>query len=102
MCACVSIIKIDKDFLCLNFNLISLSMCNCKPCITQSVFTYRGAVLCRKSLRVTCPGHSLRVETLKKLNAVCDTLRDSAAILRQHGYKTQAAETALEQAKTLR
>ncbi|MCJ8730419.1 hypothetical protein PDJAM_G00184270 [Pangasius djambal] len=61
-----------------------------------------GAVLCRQSLRVTCPGHSASAETVKKLNAVCDTLKDSAAALCQHGYKTHAAETALEQANTLR
>ncbi|XP_053477642.1 cilia- and flagella-associated protein 46 isoform X1 [Ictalurus furcatus] len=61
-----------------------------------------GAVLCRRSLRVTCPGHSVSAETVKKLNAVCDTLKDSAAALRKHGYKTHAAETTLEQANTLR
>ncbi|KAK3573431.1 hypothetical protein QTP86_024644, partial [Hemibagrus guttatus] len=61
-----------------------------------------GAVLCRQSLRVTCPGHYVSVETVKKLNAVCDTLKDSAATLCLHGYKTHAAETALEQANTLR
>ncbi|XP_046691474.1 cilia- and flagella-associated protein 46 isoform X1 [Silurus meridionalis] len=62
----------------------------------------RGAVLCRQSLRVTCPGHSVSADTVKKLNAVCDTLEKSAAALRQHGYKNQAAETILEQAHTLR
>ncbi|XP_058242545.1 cilia- and flagella-associated protein 46 isoform X2 [Hemibagrus wyckioides] len=61
-----------------------------------------GAVLCRQSLRVTCPGPSVSAETVKKLNAVCDTLKDSAATLCLHGYKTHAAETALEQANTLR
>lgn len=79
-----------------------MCFCNCKPCITRNIFSHRGAVLCRRSLRVTCPGHSVSAETLKKLNAVCDTLKDSAAALLQHGYKTHAAETTLEQAKTLR
>ncbi|TSK22638.1 Cilia- and flagella-associated protein 46 [Bagarius yarrelli] len=61
-----------------------------------------GAVLCRQSLNVTCPGHTVSAETVKKLNSVCNTLKDSAEMFRQHGYKTQAAETALEQAVTLR
>lgn len=66
------------------------------------MFSHRGAVLCRQSLRVTCPRHSVSAETVKKLNSVCDTLKDSAKVFLQHGYKTQAAETALEQAVTLR
>ncbi|KAF5902114.1 cilia- and flagella-associated protein 46 isoform X3, partial [Clarias magur] len=61
-----------------------------------------SAALCRESLRVTYPGHSFSAETVKKLNAVCDTLKDSAATLCQHGYTTHAAETTLEQATTLR
>ncbi|XP_060780970.1 cilia- and flagella-associated protein 46 [Neoarius graeffei] len=61
-----------------------------------------GAVLCRRSLRAACPDHSVGAETVNKLNAVCDALKDSAAQLCQHGYKTHAAETTLEQANTLR
>ncbi|KAM9477000.1 cilia- and flagella-associated protein 46 [Clarias gariepinus] len=61
-----------------------------------------GAALCRESLRVTCPGHSVSAETVKKLSAVCDMLKDSAATFCQHGYTTHAAETTIEQATTLR
>ncbi|XP_027030821.2 cilia- and flagella-associated protein 46 isoform X5 [Tachysurus fulvidraco] len=61
-----------------------------------------GAVLRRQSLGVTCPGYNVSANTVKKLNAVCDTLKDSASTLHLHGYKTLAAETALEHAKTLR
>ncbi|GAA6097380.1 cilia- and flagella-associated protein 46 isoform X2, partial [Tachysurus ichikawai] len=61
-----------------------------------------GAVLRRQSLGVTCPSHNVSANTVKKLNTVCDTLKGSALTLHLHGYKTHSAETALEQAKTLR
>lgn len=67
-----------------------------------SMFSHRGAVLCRRSLRAGCPDHGVSAEAVNKLNAVCDALKDSAAQLCQHGYKTHAAETTLEQANTLR
>lgn len=75
---------------------------NCKAYISASMFSHRGAALCRESLRVTCPGHSVSAETVKKLSAVCDMLKDSAATFCQHGYTTHAAETTIEQATTLR
>lgn len=107
MCLCICFVCVIFCFvLFLNCSFYYLKchvfLCNCKTCITLSMFSHRGAVLCRRSLRVTCPGHSVSAETVKKLNAVCDTLKDSAAALRQHSYKTHAAETTLEQANTLR
>lgn len=68
----------------------------------MSMFSHRAAVLCRQSLRVTCSGHLVSAETVKKLNTVCDNLKDSVSTLCRHGYKTHAAEATLEQANTLR
>ncbi|XP_036429472.1 LOW QUALITY PROTEIN: cilia- and flagella-associated protein 46 [Colossoma macropomum] len=59
----------------------------------------KGAVLCRSTLRPACAD---RVKTVERLKSVCDTLKHSAAALLQHGYRTPAAETTLEQASSLR
>ncbi|KAL7877973.1 hypothetical protein SRHO_G00046160 [Serrasalmus rhombeus] len=59
----------------------------------------KGAVLCRSTLRPACAD---RVKTVERLKSICDTLKHSAAALLQHGYRTPAAETTLEQANSLR
>ncbi|XP_062851474.1 cilia- and flagella-associated protein 46 [Trichomycterus rosablanca] len=62
----------------------------------------RGAVLCRIALSPACPGQAVDTKTVKRLHSLCDTLKHSAAVLLDHGYKTPAAETTYEQANTLR
>lgn len=63
------------------------------------MLSFRGAVLRRAALE---PARAYHGETVEKLKSVCDTLKHSAAVLLQHGYRTSTAEATVEQANTLR
>ncbi|XP_026876764.2 cilia- and flagella-associated protein 46 [Electrophorus electricus] len=61
-----------------------------------------GALLCRGTLMPAYDSQAINAETVEALSLLRDTLKQSAAVLLHHGYRTHAAHATLEQANTLR